>query len=79
MTSKKSLFAVVVLLSAAVLGPATASAQEKYDNDPKHQLPKPEPKAADIKKPVKVLILMGQSNMVGMGEVAPLRCWPSVG
>ena len=33
-------------------------------------LPVPDGKAADMKKPVKVFILLGQSNMLGMGRVA---------
>ena len=33
------------------------------------QLPDPDGKAADMSKPVQVYILMGQSNMVGMGRV----------
>ncbi len=46
------------------------SAAEKAAADPKHQLPKPDGKAADMSKPVKVFILLGQSNMVGAGKVA---------
>ena len=34
------------------------------------QLPKPDGKPADITKPVQVYILLGQSNMVGMGKIA---------
>ncbi len=67
----QSLFAVVSLLAAAVLGAASASAAEKFDTNPKHPLPRPEAKAADTNKPVKVFILLGQSNMVGMGDVGP--------
>jgi hypothetical protein len=33
------------------------------------QLPKPDGKPADMSKPVQVYILMGQSNMLGMGKV----------
>jgi hypothetical protein len=33
-------------------------------------LPDPDGKPADMSKPVKVFILMGQSNMVGMGKIA---------
>lgn len=55
---------------AAVLG-ATASAAEKFDTDPKQHLPRPDAKAADTNKPVKVFILLGQSNMVGMGYIGP--------
>jgi len=67
----QSLFAVVSLLAATVLGTASASAAEKFDTNPKHQLPRPDAKAADTNKPVKVFILLGQSNMVGMGDVGP--------
>jgi alpha-galactosidase len=59
------------VLAALAIGLTMASAAEKFDADPKHQLPKPDAKPADVKKPVKVFILMGQSNMVGMGEVGP--------
>ncbi|MEJ6572704.1 MAG: sialate O-acetylesterase [Akkermansiaceae bacterium] len=36
-------------------------------------LPDPDGKDADMSKPVKVFILMGQSNMVGAGKVAGLK------
>ncbi len=32
-------------------------------------LPKPDGKPADMTKPVQVFILLGQSNMVGLGKV----------
>jgi len=38
------------------------------------QLPNPAGKAPDTTKPVKVYILAGQSNMVGMGEISGARC-----
>ncbi len=34
------------------------------------QLPKPDDKPADMSKPVQVYILLGQSNMLGMGKIA---------
>lgn len=34
------------------------------------ELPRPDGKAADLSKPVKVFVLMGQSNMLGFGKVA---------
>jgi hypothetical protein len=37
--------------------------------DSKPQIPRPDGKPADMTKPVKVFILMGQSNMVGMGKI----------
>ncbi len=59
------------LLAALAIGLASGSAAEKANTDPKHQLPRPDAKAPDTTKPVKVFILMGQSNMVGMGELGP--------
>lgn len=53
------------------MGTANAAAAGKFDADPKHQLARPDTKGADLKKPVKVFILLGQSNMVGMGDVGP--------
>jgi len=38
------------------------------------QLPDPDAKAPDTTKPVKVYILAGQSNMVGMGDISGARC-----
>ena len=39
--------------------------------DPHQQLTDPDGKSADQTKKVKVFILMGQSNMVGMGDILP--------
>jgi len=50
--------AVVVMMLGAGLGRAADA------------LPDPDGMPADMSKPVKVFILMGQSNMVGMGKVA---------
>jgi hypothetical protein len=47
---KRSLYAVLSLMTAAAMG---LNATE-----------------ADMKKPVKVFILLGQSNMVGMGNIS---------
>ncbi|MHC4693216.1 MAG: sialate O-acetylesterase [Planctomycetota bacterium] len=38
------------------------------------QLPDPDGKAPDTTRPVKVYILAGQSNMVGMGNISGARC-----
>ncbi len=38
------------------------------------QLADPDGKAGDASKPVKVYILAGQSNMVGMGNLSGARC-----
>ncbi len=59
------------ILVAATLGLTQLSAEVKFDQDPKHQLPKPDTKPANLKKPVKVFIMMGQSNMFGMGDISP--------
>ena len=69
--NKSALYVVMCLLAAMSMGVSSVSAAEKSDTDPKHKLPRPDTKAPDIKKPVKVFILMGQSNMVGMGEIEP--------
>ena len=75
----KRLFGIGCLLAAASLGVASVAAAEKFDSDPKHQLPKPDKNPADMKKPVKVFILQGQSNVVGMGDVGPEIRIPSPG
>ncbi len=62
---------VASLLAAALLGIASAPAAEKFATNPKHQLARPDGKEADTKKPVKVFVLLGQSNMVGMGDIGP--------
>ena len=55
-------------LSALALAPyAPASAAEK--GDAAQPSPKPDGKPADMTKPVQVFILLGQSNMVGLGKV----------
>jgi alpha-galactosidase len=68
---RRTLCGVVCLLAATLMGVANVSAAEKFDTDPKHKLPAPDKTPADMKKPVKVFILLGQSNMVGMGEIGP--------
>ena len=69
--NKKSLFAMAPLLGATVMCVASVLAAEKINADPKHQLPRPDTRAPDAQKRVKVFILMGQSNMVGMGDIEP--------
>ena len=58
------------LLAALALGFTSASAADKVNPDPRDQLPRPDGKEADLSKPVQVYILLGQSNMLGMGKVA---------
>jgi alpha-galactosidase len=69
--NRRTWFGVVCLLAAMALGVANVPAAEKINTEPKQQLPRPDAKAPDMTKPVKVFILMGQSNMVGMGEIGP--------
>lgn len=63
----------IALTALALSSFAAVSAADKpagkYDKDPKHQLPKPDTNAPDQKKPVKVFILSGQSNMAGPASV----------
>jgi hypothetical protein len=59
------------MLAALAIGGSLVWAQES----PKAEAPKPDAatatagKPADMSKPVKVFILLGQSNMVGMGKI----------
>jgi len=58
-----SLFALVALAMALLWVRVQAA-------EPPSQLPRPDGKEADMSKPVQVYILLGQSNMVGMGKIA---------
>ncbi len=43
------------------------------------ELPDPDGKPADMGKPVQVYILLGQSNMLGMGKVGEdIGDWPEI-
>jgi len=61
----------ILLAVAAVLA---VSALSIAATEVPAQLPDPDGKAPDATKPVKVYILAGQSNMVGMGEISGARC-----
>ena len=61
----------IIAFTMLVLPVIAAAMADRFDQDPKHQLPRPDGTPADMKKPVQVFILMGQSNMVGMGDVGP--------
>ena len=60
----------IVTLTALALTGLVLNATAK---DIPTQLPDPDGKAGDATKPVKVYILAGQSNMVGMGELGGAR------
>jgi alpha-galactosidase len=61
----------VLALSALVL---TGFALNAAAKDIPAQLPDPDGKPGDPTKPVKVYIMAGQSNMVGMGELGGAKC-----
>ena len=60
----RTVFSFVALVTAPLLVPITGA-------ETLYQLPDPDGKPADQSKPVQVFILMGQSNMLGFGRVAP--------
>jgi len=62
----KTFTLLLATISASMIA---ASAQENHEAIPGQNLPKPDGKPADMSKPVKVFIMMGQSNMFGMGHV----------
>lgn len=70
----RKLLGVLCLLAAMIMAVSSLSAAEKINTDPNRQLPRPDTKAPDTTKPVKVYILAGQSNMVGMGNISGAKC-----
>jgi hypothetical protein len=59
----------IAIVSAFIALAMAAQVPSVAARDVPAQLPDPDGKAADMSKPVQVYILMGQSNMVGMGRV----------
>ena len=73
MNNKPSIWNLAALAMAGLVLQATAA------NDIPAKLPRPDGKPGDVTKPVKVYILAGQSNMVGMGDITGARpLYPSV-
>jgi len=68
---RKRFLGAISLLAVMLVGVVGVTAAEKSGTDSKIQLSKPDGKPADMAKPVKVFIMMGQSNMLGFGKVAP--------
>lgn len=66
--SRTALSVAVLMMAIAVV---FVDAGETSGAAPKSSLPKPDGKPADMTKPVQVFILLGQSNMLGMGKIAP--------
>ena len=67
---RRTLCGVACLLAVLALGLSGAWAAENAKAEPKQDLPRPDGEPADMTKPVQVYILLGQSNMLGMGKVA---------
>ena len=65
-SSLTPLFSLFALTLPAHTLVAQEAATEAFD-----QLPDPDGKSADMRKKVKVFILMGQSNMLGAGLIGP--------
>jgi len=63
-------FTIVLAFAALAM---TGFALDAAARDIPAQLPDPDGKAGDATKPVKVYILAGQSNMVGMGDISGAR------
>ena len=59
-----------LLMAILAIGLTGAWAQEKVAAGSKHDLPRPDSEPADVSKSVRVYILLGQSNMLGMGKIA---------
>ena len=68
--TRGTLSVVVCLLGVLTLGLSGGWAAENAPTTPKQDIPRPDDKPADMTKPVQVFILMGQSNMVGMGKIS---------
>ena len=64
------LSAVICVLTLSLTIISTPLSAEEAKKRPDQNLPKPDGKPADMTKPVKVFIMMGQSNMVGMGDIS---------
>lgn len=67
---RTSLQTALMRLVVTVIGITSALAAGKTNGDPNQQFPRHDGKPADMTKPVRVFVLLGQSNMVGLGKVA---------
>ena len=68
--SRKTLLGIGGAWVCMAIGATMVLAAEPAKPGPSQNLAKPDGKPADMTKPVEVFILMGQSNMVGMGKIA---------
>jgi Carbohydrate esterase, sialic acid-specific acetylesterase len=62
---------IAFLKEQGAVSPAAASPRRDIAKDIPDELPDPDDKEADMTKPVQVFIMMGQSNMVGLGATGP--------
>ena len=67
---RKTLLGIGGALVGMAMGAFIVSAAEAVKPGSNQNLQKPDGKPADMTKPVMVFILLGQSNMVGMGKIA---------
>lgn len=70
MNAKLSLF-LPALLAFALAGTTPLAAQGRGSDAAAQSLPDPDGKSANLRKKVKVFVLLGQSNMLGFGKVGP--------
>ncbi len=69
MLKSQKLSGIGAALVGIAIGVSYVSAVESITPATHQDLPKPDGKPADMTKPVQVFILLGQSNMVGLGKV----------
>jgi len=67
--SMKRLFGIGVAFVGIAIGVPMVAASDRTTLAVNQNIPKPDGKPADMTKPVQVFILLGQSNMVGLGKV----------
>ena len=69
----KTVLVAVCLLATMSIVISHGAATEKTNTGPKRRLPDPDTKPAAMDKPVKVFILLGQSNMLGWAMADMLK------
>ena len=65
----KKYLGIGATLVGIAIGVSMVSATDPTTPATNQSLPKPDGKPADMTKPVQVFILLGQSNMVGLGKM----------
>jgi len=67
--TRRTLAGVLCLLATMLIGASSVSAAEKINADLRQQVPDPDEQSPTAEKPLKVFILVGQSNMQGHAHV----------